>query len=290
MTKLSVLADIHGNLPALEAIITDMAQFNVDQVVVAGDVINLCPFSKEVIERIFSLNWVTIRGNHEMYLLDYDTPQCPPAWKTFDNIRLLSQQLNGHWLDTLATLPDTLSLRFQDAPPVRVIHASSDSITDNIFPATLEEEILEKLAGIEENTVIFGHTHLITDRHVGRWHIMNPGSAGVPSDGIRKASYMILDGDENGWHATIRRVDFDYAPIFAEYKRQDFIGQCGVFGYLFIEELKTARHHYMPYTRWHAANYPDEAHSITRAQEFVDSSQLWNYSIPARRINWEQHL
>ena len=76
MTRLAVLADIHGNLPALQAVIDDMAQFAVDQVVVAGDSINWGPFSREVLEVIRERRWPVIRGNNELYLLDYDTERC----------------------------------------------------------------------------------------------------------------------------------------------------------------------------------------------------------------------
>ena len=71
MTRLAVLADIHGNLPALQAVIADMAQFAVDQVVVAGDSVNWGPFSRQVMELIWAHRWPVIRGNNELYLLDY---------------------------------------------------------------------------------------------------------------------------------------------------------------------------------------------------------------------------
>ena len=61
MTRLAVLADIHGNLTALQAVMDDMAQFDVDQVVVAGDSINWGPFSREVLEIITARNWAIVR-------------------------------------------------------------------------------------------------------------------------------------------------------------------------------------------------------------------------------------
>ena len=73
MTTLAILADIHGNMPALEAVIQDLRQVAVDHVVVAGDCINWGPFSQEVVERIAREAWAVIRGNNEFYLLDYQT-------------------------------------------------------------------------------------------------------------------------------------------------------------------------------------------------------------------------
>ena len=71
MTQLAILSDIHGNLPALDAVLNDLAQFKVDQVVVAGDVINWGPFSAQVMERVTREGWPALRGNTEFYLLDY---------------------------------------------------------------------------------------------------------------------------------------------------------------------------------------------------------------------------
>src|ERR1700720_3129900 len=100
MTRLAILADIHGNLPALEAVIADLARFAVDQVVVAGDVINWGPFSAQVTARIVEAGWAVIRGNNEFYLLDYQTPRAPAAWNDREQWPLLPwlrQQLAGRW-------------------------------------------------------------------------------------------------------------------------------------------------------------------------------------------------
>ena len=83
MTRLAVLADIHGNLPALEAVSMDMAQFEVDHVVVAGDSVNVGPFSREVLKLVSERNWATIRGNNAFYVLDYQTPRMPEHWSAF---------------------------------------------------------------------------------------------------------------------------------------------------------------------------------------------------------------
>ena len=83
MTRLALLADIHGNLPALEAVIEDMAQFAVDHVVVAGDSVNWGPCSRQVMEIITERAWALIRGNNELYVLDHDTERAPPHWASF---------------------------------------------------------------------------------------------------------------------------------------------------------------------------------------------------------------
>ena len=77
--KLAILADIHGNLPALDAVARELERLQPDYVVVNGDLINGVPFSAEVIDRIRTVDWVVIRGNHEFYLLDLGTPRAAPG-------------------------------------------------------------------------------------------------------------------------------------------------------------------------------------------------------------------
>jgi predicted phosphodiesterase len=77
MTTLAILSDLHGNLPALEAVLAELAPLGVDQVIVAGDVINWGPFSAQVTARVIERGWAPIRGNNEFYLLDYSTPRAP---------------------------------------------------------------------------------------------------------------------------------------------------------------------------------------------------------------------
>src|SRR5438105_2123738 len=136
MTTLAILSDLHGNLPALEAVLADLAPFGVDQVVVAGDVINWGPFSAQVAARVVESGWAVIRGNHEHYLLDYGTPRAPVAWDdagVWPLLPWLQGQLPARWKTLIAGWPDSLSLRFRDAPPIRVLHASPRQNTEGIY-------------------------------------------------------------------------------------------------------------------------------------------------------------
>jgi predicted phosphodiesterase len=122
MTRLAILADIHGNLPALEAVLQDLSQFKMDHVIVAGDVINWGPFSAQVMERVTREGWAVIRGNNEFYVLDYNTPRAPSEWEEYSLLPWLHGQLNGHWRNVIAAWPD--------APPLRVVHGSPRSPWD----------------------------------------------------------------------------------------------------------------------------------------------------------------
>jgi predicted phosphodiesterase len=260
VTRLAVLADIHGNLPALEAVLADLAQHPVDQVIVAGDLISWGPFSAAVVEHALAEGWATIRGNHEIMLLDYGTPRAPVAWedlRAFPVPRWLHRQLAGPIRDQIALWPDTLSYRPPDAPPLRIVHGSPRHHSEPIYPGISEENLAPILAGIEEETIVAGHTHLPMDRQIGRWHVLNPGSVGMMLDGTLGARYLLLDGDAVGWRGTFRRVPFSNAALFAEFERQRFAEECGVIGQLIVEEFRTARLRIAPFLRWRQATCPD---------------------------------
>ena len=273
MTRLAILSDLHGNLPALEAVLADLAQFSVDQIIVAGDVINWGPFSKQVLERVLAGGWAAIRGNNEDYLLDYDTPRAPAAWSDraqWPLLPWLQRQLRGPAHHRIAAWPDSLSLRFPDGPPIRVVHGAPRSNTQPIYPTSTEAEVTAMLAGVEEPLVIAGHTHLPMDRVVGPWRVLNPGSVGVPVQGVLRASYLLLDSDHASqtWRPTFRQTPIDPAPVLREFERQGFVEECGVIGRLVMAEFVRAELVLHPFLVWRAACCPERPLSLDLLAEF----------------------
>ena len=284
MTRLAVLADIHGNLPALHAVIDDMAQFAVDQVVVAGDSINWGPFSRGVMEAIRERRWPVIRGNNEYYLLDYDTERAPAHWARFTMPPYLHAQLNDQWIQRIAALPDTLQLRFRDAPPIRVVHGIPGDPWTAITPQSSAAQIRRWLRDISERSLICAHSHIALERHVGDWHIFNPGSVGVPLDGEHSASYMLLDGREDGWRlAAHRRIPIDVAPVLAEFERTRFTERCGVTAHLVIDEFRSARLQLAAYLDWKGKHYPGRDDSLDLLGAFRGLEDMTPYLPPAYR-------
>ena len=270
MTRLAVLADIHGNLPALQAVIADMAQFNVDHVAVAGDSVNCGPFSRETLELVTSRNWALIRGNNAFYALDHGTERAPANWADFTLPAYLREQLGAGWLNVLACLPDTLSLRFLDAAPVRVVHGIPGDPWTAISPKSSASQIRSWLRDVAEDTVICAHCHIPMERRVDRWHIVNPGSVGAPLDGDKRASYVILEGDHAGWRLwQHRRVGYDCAAIFDAFQRQRFVERCGVTARLIIDEFRTARLQLYPYKIWKDHCHPGQADSLALYDAFM---------------------
>jgi predicted phosphodiesterase len=271
MTTVAVLADIHGNLPALDAVLDDLRTFEVDHIVVAGDVVNWGPWSREVMERLAAFAPAVIRGNNEFYLLDYNTPRAPAAWSDLEQWRLLpwlARTLRGRWHTVIAAWPDRLSLQFPDAPPVLVVHGSPRSNNEPIYDTTPPDLLEAMFAGVTEQTVVAAHTHIAMDRKVAGWHVLNPGTVGVPLQGRPESSYMIMRGDERGWTAEHRVVPFDLERVLDAFRAQDFVEECGAIGQLVVDEFATSRLHTVPFLRWREAQCPDAPLDLALVERF----------------------
>lgn len=163
-----------------------------------------------------------------------------------------------------------------------MVHGTPRSPWEPLYPHLSDEDLKDAL-DVEEPVLVAAHTHLPMDRVVGDRHLMNPGSVGVPLDGIFAASYMVMDGTPGGWQATFRRVPFDYEPLFREFERGRFVEQCGVVGELAVAEFRIARPQVHPFMTWRNRHHPDAPLSMHLLSEFykVDSD---DYNPTAYRL------
>jgi predicted phosphodiesterase len=289
MTNIAILSDIHGNLPALEAVLADLANFDVDHVIVPGDVISFGPFSRQTAELVIDKGWSVIRGNNEYFLIDYKTPRAPAEWDDpiqFAPTVWLYRQFDHRLKTIIGSWPDMLNLHFLDAPTILVCHGTPASPWETIYCTMTDEEIEKILGDVEASYVICGHTHLLMDRLSGRWRIFNPGSVGVPLDGIFSASYMLLEGNEGGWTPTFRRVPFDYEAVFAEFERSGYNKESGPIGRLVLEVYKTARPLF-GFLRWREMHKPEFPLTYELVEEYLANWDWWEFSHPAYRVNME---
>jgi len=226
---IALLADIHGNLAALDAVLADIESVGpVDQFWVLGDLAAFCPEPARTLERLASLTPAHfISGNTDRYLVTGQRPpmivrdadhwaRLPRALAQRDaNFRWTVERLSYEWYQFLHDLPQHLCHSIPGFGEVLAVHASPRSDEEGIFPDTTDAEIEEMLAGVEARLVVCGHTHLPLDRQVGRWRVINPGSLGLPFDGDQRAAYVLLEFGDEGCQASFRRAPYDVEGVIA---------------------------------------------------------------------------
>ena len=177
--RVAALCDVHGNLPALEAVLAELPSLDVDLIVCGGDVV-AGPFPAECLERLRSADAAFVRGN-----ADRESPRAPAGtWEW------IASQLDADALEFLGRLPLTVSLG-----GVLYCHGSprdDDEILTRVSP---DERFRAALAGVEERVVVGGHTHVQFEREVDGIRFVNAGSVGVAYEGRRGAFWALVDGE-----------------------------------------------------------------------------------------------
>jgi diadenosine tetraphosphatase ApaH/serine/threonine PP2A family protein phosphatase len=198
---LGLLYDVHGNLPALEAVLDDCPA---DRFLLGGDHAGFGAWPVETVERLRRLDAEWIRGNVDRWLVD--APDAPEAmWDVIER----SRELAGPELSReLAALPETTV-----HGGTLFCHASPLSDMDSFYPEPQGSDA-ERLMGVEAERVVFGHTHLQFQREgPGGIDLVNPGSVGIPLDGDRRAAYALLHDDGR---VELRRVEYDWQAAARE--------------------------------------------------------------------------
>lgn len=218
--RLAFLADIHGNLPALEAVIADLQRHSPDAVYLVGDQINRCPWTNEVLDLLDELGWQKIFGNHEYIISRIRTPENFPPFteqKRFPTLWWTQAQLSAAHLANMRQLPAELTLTFDNAPAIYMTHG----IPGNCFRGFVAEDddakFLNALTSVQPNYAIVAHTHRPLNRTVGRWHVLNPGSVGLPYNGDPRAQYLLLNLKDGKWTPDFCQIDYDLGRLSAAF-------------------------------------------------------------------------
>jgi len=184
--RVAGLYDIHGNLPALEAVVAEVQRERMEQVIVGGDVLP-GPMPVECIELLLELEIPVqfIMGNGDREVLarmrNIETDWYRSAreeWR--EPIDWTAQQLSAKHEQLIAIWPATVGLNIEGLGDVLFCHATPRNDTDIFTRTTSEEKLLPIFAVIEQAIVVCGHTHMQFDRMVGKMRVINAGSVGMP--------------------------------------------------------------------------------------------------------------
>jgi predicted phosphodiesterase len=239
--KLAVLADIHGNLAALEAVADDLAAWQPDAIVVAGDIVNRGPLPlaclRFVQARATDAGWRLLRGNHEDYVLEVarNPHEQPPGVEgaVRDNVRWTLRAMHGAEGE-LALLPEIVRL---DTPggEARAVHASMRHNRDNILVTTPDEELRLQIAPAPP-LICVGHTHRPLVRRIDETLVVNVGSVGMPFDGDTRASYGRITW-RGAWEAQITRVPYDRERTMRDFAETGYLSESGPVAAIVYDEF-----------------------------------------------------
>src|ERR1700693_5893195 len=195
--RVAAIYDIHGNLPALEAVLQKVRHEKVDHIVVGGDVLP-GPMPREALERLRDLDAQTqfIYGNGEVAVLQQMAGKEPTAVREAYRpiIRWTAQQLHPDHQQWLSTWPKTVTLEIAGLGSVLFCHAPPQNENDIFTRLTPEDRLLPVFEGLTAATVVCGHTHMQFDRKIGPTRVVNAGSVGMPF-GKPGAHWLVLGPD-----------------------------------------------------------------------------------------------
>jgi predicted phosphodiesterase len=223
--RVAAIYDIHGNLPALEAVIQDIRRAEVDHVVVGGDVLP-GPMPGETLACLLGLDIPLhfIYGNGEVAVLEQmagkDPTAVPEQYRPI--IRWTARQLGKNYESMLASWPGTVRIKVRELGEALFCHATPRNDNEVFTRLTSEERLLPIFAGLNVPLVVCGHTHMQFDRMIGSTRVVNAGSVGMPF-GNAGADWLLLGPDVEFRHSPydlaeaaerIRKTDYPQAEDF----------------------------------------------------------------------------
>jgi len=193
--RIAALYDVHGNTPALEAVLAELESEAPDAVVFGGDLVS-GPLPRETLDLMLGLGERArfVRGNADRELLElYEGRREPRPGGLSD--RWVAEQLTAEERELLRTLPETVVVEVEALGPVRFCHATPRSDEEILTSETPDAYVAAAVAGVEEPLVVCGHTHVQYDRTVGGTRVVNAGSVGMPYADELAAHWALLGPD-----------------------------------------------------------------------------------------------
>jgi len=255
--RVALLADIHGNLAALEAVLADADDQGAQAIIAAGDHLATGPRPVEAFTLLQERRAILIRGNNDQDLVDMQRGRAPGWWRQglhFGPLRWTARQLTAEVVATLEALPEQRTVSLAGAPPLCVVHGSPRNVREPVLPVTgglvaevaqvtglpstrtLPRRLSEVLAEVEEPVMVCGHTHLAWRACQNGQLAVNPGSVGVPTNGTGQADYALLSLADGHWQAELRSVPYDHNQLLADYHETGLYDSGGPVGRAFLAD------------------------------------------------------
>jgi putative phosphoesterase len=228
--RLGLLADIHGNLVALESVLQELAQESVDQIICLGDVSALGPQPHEVLDRLRQLQCSVILGNTDAWLLSPPGAKPPDAESLRTITAWCREQLTPEDRAYLQTFLPLLELPLDEGRTVLCYHGSPRSFDEVIAATTADPAVKQMLAGHAATVMVGGHTHVQMIRRYEDAYLVNVGSVGLPggtagspelprNQHVQWAEYGVLSVVSGRLSIDLRRTPLDMAAVLSAGRR-----------------------------------------------------------------------
>ena len=207
--RAAIVSDIHGNLTAFEAVLADLRETAPDLILHGGDLGDNGSSPCEVLDQIRDLGWAGVVGNTDEMLFDPESlrrfasglPQLKSMWDAIEEMAAdVRERIGEERLEWLRALP-----REQMHEHFALVHARPDTAWRAPMDSAADSDLESAYSPLGRPVVVYGHIHRPFVRKVQGGVVANSGSVGLPHDGDRRASYLLLDGGE----PSIRRVEYD---------------------------------------------------------------------------------
>ncbi|ACV46506.1 MULTISPECIES: metallophosphoesterase family protein [Halomicrobium] len=216
--RIGLLSDVHGNRPALDAVLDDLPP--VDELVCVGDVVGYNPWPAECLERVRETCSVVVQGNHDR------TVETPERYAHNEMARAglerARRALDDEQREWLADRPPRTTI---DGGRYRLAHSHPDP--DQLGTYVRPRQFPELRPYLDDHDgIVVGHTHVQHEATVDDRLIVNPGSVGQPRDGDPRAAYAVLDTDDDS--VELRRVQYDIDRVISKVEALDRPRRLGI--------------------------------------------------------------
>lgn len=282
--RFAVLADVHGNLPALQAVLEEISRSPVDGYIIAGDYV-ACPHANETIAMLRSLRGWMILGNGDIKVTQFDAGLGPEAWRThkqFGLLRWIYRNLDQDSLNFLRSLPEQAVVGPPALDSIRVVHGSPRTAFKGLHP-TDPHGLEQALALSPEPVLVCAHTHVPWALRKNGTLILNPGAVCGPLNGDWRAQYAYLTWEGNRWQVEHHAVPYDLQRLRSAFVESGLLKEGGGLAKAFMLSNETGLD-IGKYFLEYAYRLADEAgHDHCT----VVPDAIWDYA--TNHFNWEDY-
>ena len=240
--RIAVLSDIHGNLPALEAVLENLKTRTPDGLIVAGDFVG-GPNPDQTIDLLRSLkpNWM-ILGNSDINILRYIDGQVPETYRTAKQFALLrwgSNHISSESINFLRDLPQQQVITLDGTAPIRVVHGSLGNPFDGYDPEKEPGKFDYDFQNLDEMVLVCGHTHCPWSVERNGKLALNPGSVAGPLNGYVGTQYALLDWMDGHWKSQLYSLPYDISRICSDFSESGLFEAGGVLARCFLDSIES---------------------------------------------------